>query len=296
MEAHPFHHFRSHRGDLEIISSNLHWTLNVFNLANPNWRGCDYRLGNRLFFVCRGNGSVCQENSGAALELRPGFACFIPRNVTVRVEYPPELVFYALEFHVELLPGLDLFSTNNSICEYRPAPEHFEGLREVESGEISWKNFFRFEKLRQSILLELLDVVEPSISYRDFVRGFIKYARLIDFIRNEASARTTMNELAAVQKCTYDKLSRMFRADFGMSLKKMLDAELSMQAKSLLTATNFSIKEIARRLEFSNEYNFSRFFKRINHCAPRAYRLRYLCAGPFPQELKVGKHLKPFEM
>ena len=101
---------------------------------------------------------------------------------------------------------------------------------------------------------------------------------------------------SAVQKCTYDKLSRMFRADFGMSLKKMLDAELSMQAKSLLTSTNFSIKEIARRLEFSNEYNFSRFFKRINHCAPRAYRLRYLCAGPFPQELKVGKHLKPFEM
>ena len=74
MEAHPFHHFRSHRGDLEIISSNLHWTLNVFNLANPNWCGSDYRLGNRLFFVCRGNGSVFQENSGTSLELRPGFA------------------------------------------------------------------------------------------------------------------------------------------------------------------------------------------------------------------------------
>ena len=118
-------------------------------------------------------------------------------------------------------------------------------------------------------------------------RGLIKYARLIDYIRNEASAQTTVEELAKVQHCSYDKLSRIFRSDFNMTLKEMLDAELSAQAKMLLTSTDFSIKEIARRLEFSTEYNFSRFFKRLNRCSPRVYRQRRL-ASLFPIRQKTA--------
>ena len=97
-----------------------------------------------------------------------------------------------------------------------------------------------------------------------------------------------MEEIAAVQNCSYDKLSRMFRADFRMTLRNMLNAELSMRAKNLLTSTNFSIKEIAERLGFSNEYNFSRFFRRLNACSPTDWRKHPYCAG---SELRFGKNI-----
>lgn len=253
----PFAHLCTHRGDLERISSNLRWTLNVFNLAKPNWRGTDYRSGSRLFCICRGTGTLQDVRSGKRMEFRPGYAYFIPRNLLVELCFPPELVFYALEFQVELLPGLDLFRANDTVLEYKPEPAIFEKLGQIYNGEVTWRNLFEFEELRQHIILGILDKVAPSISCADMHRGLIKYARLIDYIRNEASAQTTVEDLAKVQHCSYDKLSRIFRSDFNMTLKEMLDAELSAQARTLLTSTDFSIKEIAHRLKFSTEYNFS---------------------------------------
>ena len=122
MTNNPFAHLCTHRGDLERISSNLRWTLNVFNLANPNWRGTDYRCGSRLFCICRGTGTLREVRSGKRMEFRPGYAYFIPRNLLVELCFPPELVFYALEFQVELLPGLDLFRANDRVLEYKPEP------------------------------------------------------------------------------------------------------------------------------------------------------------------------------
>ena len=282
MKHSQFARFCTHRGDLERISSNLRWTLNVFDLAHPNWQGTDSRCGNRLFCICRGTGTLRNVRNGKRMEFRPGYAYFIPRNLLVELCFPPELVFYALEFQVELLPGLDLFRANDSVLEYKPEPEMFEKLGHIYNGEVTWRNLFEFEELRQQIILGILDKVEPCISCADMHQGLIKYARLIDYIRNEASAQTTMEKLAKVQHCSYDKLSRIFRSDFNMTLKEMLDAELSARAKMLLTSTDFSVKEIAYRLGFSTEYNFSRFFKRLNLCSPRSYRLRRLFAGPFP--------------
>lgn len=280
MNADIFAHYRTHRGDLEIISSNLNWKLNVFNLARPNWSGTDFRRGNRIFYICEGEGTICQVKKGGCRTFRPSFAYFIPKNVLVELSFPPELVFYAIEFQLELIPGLDLFDGNTDVHEYQPAPEIFQNLSNIYKGEPSWKTFFGFEELRQHILVELLDQLEPSFPYMEFHRKLVRYTRLIDFIRKEASAQTTMEELAEIQRCSYDKLSRIFRADFKMTLKEMLSAELSKQAKMLLTSTDFSVKEIARKLKFSNEFNFSRFFKRLNGCSPQTYRLRCSYSGP----------------
>ena len=286
--ADEFSHRKTHRGDWEIISSNLRWQLRVFNLTKPDWHGTDARKGNRLFCIRAGNGFLRQVEKGKKLDLVPGYAYFIPKDVSVEQNFPADLELYAMEFQIDLLPGLDLFASNRNLVEFKPSPQFFQMLADAYSGEPSWENFFQFESLRQQILTRLLHEMKPSLSYMDFCGGLIKYARLIDYIRNEATAQTTMEEIACVQNCSYDKLSRMFRADFKMTLRDMLNAELSMRAKNLLTSTNFSIKEIAERLEFSNEYNFSRFFRRLNACSPSAWRQHRYAAG---FELKFGKNL-----
>ncbi len=283
-----YEHRKTHRGDWEIISSNLRWQLRVFNLAKPDWHGTDARKGNRLFYICAGNGFLRQTETGQKLDLVPGYAYFLPKDISVEQNFFSDLELYALEFQLELLPGLDLFSGNRNLVKYKPSPGFFQLLSSTYTGTPAWENFFQFESLRQQILIQLLREMPTSFSYMDFCRGLIKYARLIDYIRNEATAQTSMEEIAAVQNCSYDKLSRMFRADFRMTLRNMLNAELSMRAKNLLTSTNFSIKEIAERLGFSNEYNFSRFFRRLNACSPTDWRKHPYCAG---SELRFGKNI-----
>ena len=59
-------------------------------------------------------------------------------------------------------------------------------------------------------------------------------------------------------------------------------------ALRLFTEQSKVIKEIAERLEFSNEYNFSRFFRRLNACSPSAWRQHRYAAG---FELKFGKNI-----
>ena len=222
--ADEFSHRKTHRGDWEIISSNLRWQLRVFNLTKPDWHGTDARRGNRLCCIRAGNGFLRQVENGKKLDLIPGYAYFIPKDVSVEQNFPADLELYAMEFQIDLLPGLDLFAPNRNLVEFKPSPQFFQMLADAYSGEPSWENFFQFESLRQQILIRLLHEMKPSLSYMDFCGGLIKYARLIDYIRNEATAQTTMEEIARVQNCSYDKLSRMFRADFKITLRDMLNA------------------------------------------------------------------------
>ncbi|UKI34755.1 MAG: helix-turn-helix domain-containing protein [Lentisphaeria bacterium] len=63
-------------------------------------------------------------------------------------------------------------------------------------------------------------------------------------------------------------LSRSFSRDTGITLKKYISHQLQLQAALLLRESRLSIKEIARKLNFNDEYYFSHFFKRESGVSP----------------------------
>ena len=71
-------------------------------------------------------------------------------------------------------------------------------------------------------------------------------------------------------------LIRRFRAHFKQTPYDYLMARKMESACRLLLYSTLSVKEIADRLAFSDQYYFSNYFKRKNGLPPRLYRARFL--------------------
>ena len=70
--------------------------------------------------------------------------------------------------------------------------------------------------------------------------------------------------------------STAFSRSTGISPKDYLTRRLNQEALRWVINSDLKMKEIADKLRFSDEYYFSRFFKKLNGCSPVAYRRRWL--------------------
>ena len=71
---------------------------------------------------------------------------------------------------------------------------------------------------------------------------------------------------------TPNSLSKKALKYYGKSPSLMIQERLILEAKKKLHLTRQSIKEIAYALNFSDEFYFSRFFKKFTKVSPQAYR------------------------
>jgi AraC-like DNA-binding protein len=67
-------------------------------------------------------------------------------------------------------------------------------------------------------------------------------------------------------------LGKLTRTYCQRSLTELIQGRIVVEAKRKLYLTNKSVKEIAYALGFSDQYYFSRFFKRATRFAPQQYR------------------------
>ena len=265
----------THRRDWEAISSQLHWFLTVFDAPAPVFQGLDSHNGNRIFFIREGTGEVRAEKQSSALPFRPGFAYLLPRRTPVEMRFDEGVKLFCIEFQLEIIPGSDLFDIGGLCVEWELPPGELELLNTLYTQPQTWSGFFAFEAYRQRLLGMLTPYIRKDISYQDYSIRLVQYAKMFDFIHNHANAQTMVEELSAVQQMPYDKLCRQFRKDFHQSLMDVLGAELIHRAEHLLTETGLSIKEIALALGFSNEFYFSRFFKKHCRMPPLLFRQHY---------------------
>ncbi|MEM7764889.1 MAG: AraC family transcriptional regulator [Pseudomonadota bacterium] len=91
----------------------------------------------------------------------------------------------------------------------------------------------------------------------------------------QAIARTHSTQAAAEDLCMgYESFRKRFRKLYGIPPARYR-ATLEMQkACDLLTQTKYSVKEIASKLAYCDEFHFSKRFSQIVGCSPRTYRSR----------------------
>ncbi len=82
----------------------------------------------------------------------------------------------------------------------------------------------------------------------------------------------TLEQYCRENNCSAAHLIRSFRQCFGDTPYGYLMKRRMELAQRLLLYSHFSIKEIAERLCFSDQYYFSNYFKRKNGISPRAFR------------------------
>ncbi|MGU3377150.1 helix-turn-helix domain-containing protein [Chryseobacterium sp. M5A1_1a] len=71
---------------------------------------------------------------------------------------------------------------------------------------------------------------------------------------------------------TNNTLSKAVKKEFAKTPSQLLNERIILEAKKLLHLTYRSIKEVASELGFSDEFYFSRYFKKSVGCSPKKYR------------------------
>ena len=97
-------------------------------------------------------------------------------------------------------------------------------------------------------------------------------AEMKDFLNTQVTSKFHMELLCKHISKSESQTIRLFKKIFGITpYTYVLNKKISF-AKKLLIDTNLSVKEIATKLCFSDEYYFSNIFKEKVGCPPSQYR------------------------
>ena len=94
-------------------------------------------------------------------------------------------------------------------------------------------------------------------------------ARLLE--REAARADFSVDELTGAFSCSGAQLRRLFRQEYGLSPKQYLTRVRMDNARALLQAGLFSVKQVAQRCGYSNEKTFATAFKACTGLTPSQY-------------------------
>ena len=89
---------------------------------------------------------------------------------------------------------------------------------------------------------------------------------------NSVERRMSLDRYCREADCSCATMIRRFRKHFGTSPYDYLMQKRIEEARLMLRHSAFSVKEIASRLKFSDQYYFSNYFKRKTGISPQYYR------------------------
>ncbi len=100
-------------------------------------------------------------------------------------------------------------------------------------------------------------------------------AEMNDFLNTKITEKFHIDELCSHISRSESQTIRIFKRAYGVTpYTYVLNKKLEL-GKSLLNSTNLSVKEIADKLSFTDEYYFSNFFKSKVGITPSAYRKKF---------------------
>ncbi|MBO6214304.1 MAG: helix-turn-helix transcriptional regulator, partial [Lachnospiraceae bacterium] len=97
-------------------------------------------------------------------------------------------------------------------------------------------------------------------------------AKVISFIDNNMDKELYVSEIADYVGMNPEYLTRYFKKEQGMSLKRYIDTKRILKAKELLEETDMSVTDIADNVGFSSYNSFTRAFKNHTGIAPTSFR------------------------
>lgn len=129
----------------------------------------------------------------------------------------------------------------------------------------------------QSFLLDVYDKAYRFFTPKD-IEGYNRqdelFKKFMSLIHDNSITQREVN-FYADQLCISAKyLTNIVRATTGDSAKKIIDNFAILELKVLLQSTEFTIQEIADRMNFPDQSYLGRYFKRHEGMSPMEYRIK----------------------
>lgn len=223
-------------------------------LANPN--------GERNYIAEEGKKHI----------LRPGFLYYTPAFLPVEFSLDEDLYFLSIQNNFEIFPGVELFSGCPRMTVIANPPQ-VEGLLALLDSprENRYLDSLRAGSLFLSLQALLLECYEEE----DFTQilALKEYSLLMDYLKEKGNARSSVTDLANLYGESRENFTRHFSRRTNMTPKTLIDRFVIGKSLHLLS-NGHTIKETANLLSFSNEFVFSRYFKRNMGEAPSHFLKR----------------------
>lgn len=231
----------------------------------------NYTLPFNMISIClrsEGTDASVSRNlkTGDRFSMQENDISLIPCNLSQEYCHTTRNERYGIHFKLELYPGVDVFSgVADRITENLP-----EFRREAEE-IFSDPDPVRMCTRCQEFALRFCLRHWPAHS--GFHPEKIKpFEEILHFIQNKISAELTVEEIAEKIHRSPENFTRSFRAVFQRTPKQFLQELLFRKAAQMLLDPEESVKSVADSLNFSSEFYFSKFFKRLSGFSPREFR------------------------
>jgi AraC-like DNA-binding protein len=198
---------------------------------------------------------------------------FAPKGVELELRILPGTEIATVHYLLEVFYGYDLFEATT------------ECARVHSPGEVCadvYENLSRPSALSayMSVLARILDVSGHFLEsngeeFRRIVMLRQRYAPVVRLLQKSHSRQLRVQELAEAMNMDRSTFSKRFLQDIGLTPKEYLTQLLMRRAADLVSGTNRKLSDIAEELNFSDEYYFSRFFKKHFGRQPSVFRDMY---------------------
>ncbi|MDA3835132.1 MAG: AraC family transcriptional regulator [Spirochaetales bacterium] len=145
--------------------------------------------------------------------------------------------------------------------------------------EIREKGMSKDKNLQLSAGYQLISLLYQLASSKNYVYSRLDNVHLekaIRYMQINVMNSITLEDIARHLRLTESYFIRLFKRRFQATPMKYYTKLKIEAASALLTETEFSVKEIAAKLNFYSEFHFSRTFKHYTGMAPTVYRSAYL--------------------
>lgn len=205
-------------------------------------------------------------------DLNPGDIWFLPGNTPVERRCSCECEVLFLKFCCEWLPGVD------PLLDWKERGPRRIGTFEMKDW-MPWnapgRKFSMVDLLflKGSVLTWIAKAVpELGAVVSSHLATHLQFSKAFALIESQLGADLRLAALADAQGVSVDAFSAAFSRNIGIGPKEYLSRRINEKAMAMVTHTDMKMKEIADALRFTDEFYFSRFFKKMNGLPPSAYR------------------------
>ncbi len=274
---------RDNRWDLQAIvpspkGRNLLW--HAFSLDTAYLQGEDHhepfeKPGAHLFWVLSGHGTL--ETDGNKYLLQPGNGVWLVDMTKVRTYAPAagqQLVKRGIRFGGPALENWhkELGGSPRAQFDLKDAAPLHKAFRDL--WRMCRRKGPRWEWQVHLLLTEMLGILlnsrhTLSPNPPDLPAAVI---RVLNAVEAKPHYDWQVKELARIAGVSYSGLRTLFFAVMQENLHSFVQRRRLEHAQMLLTDPGLSIKQVAEQMDFSSEFYFSHFFKKLKGLSPRDYR------------------------
>lgn len=176
------------------------------------------------------------------------------------------------EWSLTMDPGLLPFPSTLVLSNYEKVEEIFIRLHETyHQKHVGYG-------MKLSILCQELvhEVCRECFFPKDHKLNLKRLDKALDYIENNFMNPIRIEELCGCVNLNESNTIKLFKNNLGRTPVDYINQVRINKAKELLLHTNSSIKEIASRTGFTDEFYFSRVFKKLEGKSPRTFRRQLL--------------------